>query len=81
MHSHTLSLSLSLSLTDQIPVTVVVSEDTVFLGWENFQQWPLPRLQTLPSRETLKPPFSEVEQRDITDIEQLVSGHCANQTS
>lgn len=55
----------------QIPVTLVVSEDSVFLGWENFQQWPLPRLQTLPSRETLKPPFSEVEQRDITDIEQL----------
>ena len=58
--------------TGQIPVTVVLTESNIYLACENFHQWPLPRLQELPPRETLKPPFSDVHCKDISDIEQIV---------
>ena len=58
--------------TGKIPVTLVVADDVIYLGRENFHHWPLPRLQELPPKETLEPPFSAVEQKDITDIEQIV---------
>lgn len=61
-----------LTHTGQIPVTVVLTESNVFLASENFQQWPLPRLQELPPREVLRPPFSDVHCKEITDIEQIV---------
>ena len=59
--------------TGQIPVTVVLTESNIYLACENFHQWPLPRLQELPPRETLEPPFSDVHCKDISDIEQIVS--------
>ena len=64
---------LYLSLLLSVPVTLVVTDDSLLLGRENFQQWPLPRLQKLPPCESLKPPFSDVRQKEITDIEQIVS--------
>lgn len=59
--------------TGKIPVTVVVAENTIYMGQENLHHWPLPRLQELPTKESLEPPFSSVEQKDVTDIEQIVS--------
>lgn len=59
--------------TGQIPVTVVLTESNIYLACENFHQWPLPRLQELPPRETLEPPFSDLHCKDISDIEQIVS--------
>lgn len=59
--------------TGKTPVTVVIANDFIYMGRENFHHWPLPRLQELPSKESLEPPFSAVECKDITDIEQIVS--------
>ena len=59
--------------TGKVPVTVVVDDDVIYMGRENLHQWPLPRLQELPPKEALKPPFSSVEWKDVTDIEQIVS--------
>jgi hypothetical protein len=50
---------------------VVVANDVIYMGRENFHQWPLPRLQELPPKESLEAPFSSVERKDITDIEQI----------
>ena len=55
------------------PVTIVATNDTIFLSKENFAHWPLPRIQPLPDREALLPPFLDVEQRGITDVESIVS--------
>ena len=55
------------------PVTLVVTEDTLFLSKENFSHWPLPRMQDLVPKEALLPPFLDIEQRDITDVEKIVS--------
>ena len=57
----------------KVPVTVVVAGEEIYMAQENFHHWPLPRLQDLPPKESLDPPFSCVEQKDITDIEQIVS--------
>ena len=54
------------------PVTLVVTSNTLFLAKENFAHWPLPRMQKLPPLESLLPPFLDVEQRDITDVEKIV---------
>lgn len=54
-------------------MTVVVADDIIYMGRENFHHWPLPRLQGLPPKESLEPPFSSVERKDITDVEQIVS--------
>lgn len=68
-------------ITGKVPVTVVVAGDVIYLAQENFHHWPLPRLQELPPKEALDPPFSSVEQKDITDIEQIVSHNSKEQTS
>ena len=68
-------------ITGKVPVTVVVAGDVIYLAQENFHHWPLPRLQELPPKEALDPPFSSVEQKDITDIEQIVSYNSKEQTS
>jgi hypothetical protein len=57
----------------KVPVTVVVAGDVIYIAQENFHHWPLPRLQELPPKEALDPPFSSVERKDINDIEQIVS--------
>ena len=59
--------------TGKVAVTVVVAGDVIYLAQENFHHWPLPRLQELPPREVLEPPFSYVEEKEVTDIEQIVS--------
>ena len=59
--------------TGKIPVTVVVADNTIYMGQENLHHWPLPRLQELPPKESLEPPFSSVEQKHVNDIEQIVS--------
>ena len=59
--------------SDKVPVTVVIAGDVIYMAQENFHHWPLPRLQKLPPKDSLDPPFSNVEQKDITDIEQIVS--------
>jgi hypothetical protein len=56
----------------KVPVTLVVAGDTVYMGRENFHHWPLPRLQELPPQDSLHPPFSSVERKDVTDIEQII---------
>ena len=58
-------------------MTVVVAGDVIYMAQENFHHWPLPRLQELPPKEALDPPFSSVERKDINDIEQIVS--CSEQ--
>ena len=60
-------------LLGRSPVTLVVTEDTLFLSKENFSHWPLPRMQDLVPKEALLPPFLDIEQRDITDVEKIVS--------
>lgn len=56
-----------------VPRTVVLTKDSIYIAKENFRHWPLSRIQTLPDRDSLKPPFSCVQHRSITDIEQIVS--------
>ena len=55
------------------PVTVIATKDSLFLAKENFAHWPLPRMQDLVPKEALLPPFLDVEQRSITDVEKIVS--------
>ena len=54
-------------------MTLVVTEDTLFLAKENFSHWPLPRMQDLVLKEALLPPFLDIEQRNIIDVEKIVS--------
>ena len=74
-HTHIHTHTHTHTHTGQIPVTVVLTESNIYLARENFHQWPFPRLQELPPRETLKPPFCDVHCKDVTDIEQIVSWH------
>lgn len=52
---------------------MVVAGDMMYIAQENFHHWPLPRLQELPPKEALDPPFSSVVCKEVTDIEQIVS--------
>ena len=58
------------------PVTLVVTSDTLFLAKENFAHWPLPRIQDLLPKEALLPPYLDVEEKSITDVEKIVSIVC-----
>ena len=80
-HTHIHTHTHTHTHTGQIPVTVVLTESNIYLARENFHQWPFPRLQELPPRETLKPPFCDVHCKDITDIEQIVSWHIPSSLS
>ena len=53
-------------------LTLVLTEQAIYLGKENFTQWPLPKVQELPRRDLLKPPFSDVCRKNINDVEQIV---------
>ncbi len=53
-------------------MTLVVTNDSLFLAKENFAHWPLPRILALPPREALLPPYLDVEQKDIIDVERIV---------
>ena len=55
------------------PVTLVVTDDNLFLAKENFAHWPLPRIVVLPPKEALLPPYLDVEQKKISDIQRIVS--------
>ena len=54
-------------------MTLVLTEQCIYLGKENFAQWPLPKVQELPKKSELKPPFSNVHRKYINDIQQIVS--------
>lgn len=54
-------------------VTLVVSTKYLFLGQENHDQWPMSKLQRPPEKASLRPPFSNVVYKEITDVEKLVS--------
>jgi len=54
------------------PVSLILTKTTIFLAHESFTHWPLPRLQALPPKEALTPPYSDVQQHSIDDIEQIV---------
>lgn len=54
-------------------MTLVLTEQAIYIGKENFAQWPLPKVQELPRRDELKPPFSHVHRKEINDVEQIVS--------
>ena len=58
---------------NRVPLTLVLTEQAIYLGKENFAQWPLPKVQELPKRDELKPPFSNVIRKNINDVEQIVS--------
>lgn len=58
---------------NRVPLTLVLTEQAIYLGKENFAQWPLPKVQELPKRDDLKPPFSNVIRKNINDVEQIVS--------
>ena len=60
----------------EVKLTLVLTEQAIYLGKENFAQWPLPKVQELPKREELKPPFSNVRRKNINDVEQIVSNYC-----
>ena len=70
------STTLCVCTAGKVPVTVVVADDVIYMGQENFHHWPLPRLQELPPKQSLEPPFSSVECKDVTDIEEIVSHTC-----
>ena len=57
----------------EVKMTLVLTEQAIYLGKENFAQWPLPKVQELPKREELKPPFNKVRRKSINDVEQIVS--------
>ena len=61
------------------PVTIVATDDTLYIAKENFAHWPLPRIQALPEREALLPPFFDVEQKNMIDVESIVSLTIATQ--
>ena len=54
-------------------MTLVVTNNSLYLAKENFAHWPLPRIQALPPREALLPPYLDVEQKEIVDVERIVS--------
>ena len=58
---------------NRVQLTLVLTEQAIYLGKENFAQWPLPKVQELPKRDDLKPPFSNVIRKNINDVEQIVS--------
>ena len=72
MHAPTHTRTLTHTAPGPTSVTLVVTKTTIFLAKENFTHWPLPRILELPPRDSLKPPYSDVQQRSITDVEQLV---------
>ena len=59
-------------LGNRVSLTLVLTEQAIYLGKENFAQWPLPKVQELPKRDDLKPPFSNVKRKNINDVEQIV---------
>ena len=61
------------SLENRVSLTLVLTEQAIYLGKENFAQWPLPKVQELPKRDDLKPPFNHVIRKNINDVEQIVS--------
>ena len=67
-----LFMQVYLSLGNRVSLTLVLTEQAIYLGKENFAQWPLPKVQELPKRDDLKPPFSNVKRKDINDVEQIV---------
>lgn len=57
----------------QYPVTLVITSESVYLGRENFSQWPLPHIHELPPQDSLRPPFTDVQEHQINDVEKIVS--------
>lgn len=71
--SRTVFMCVCLYSGNRVPLTLVLTEQAIYLGKENFAQWPLPKVQELPKRDDLKPPFSNVIRKNINDVEQIVS--------